>query len=200
MELDDLKKSWEILDDRLKKNELIDDESLKSLVNERTKQTRNSMEKMLCYGRITLIAGLIVCIGLGSYLLNISCTARHYILWTYVWIMLIVGLIWDGIGYFYLRSIDIGKMPLVKVIKKITAYNRNFIIECYVAAIFIISAIFIQAITINLLNLSLAVKIIFIAVWLIGCFSSYWIIKTLYYDKLKNIKRNLAELRELEQG
>lgn len=199
MELDDLKKSWEILDKRLKKNELIDDQTLNKLINERTKQTRNSMDKMLLYGRTTLILGLIVTIGLGYYLVEANSSSRGYYLWLYLWNVLCLGMIWDGMGYFYLRSIDIEKMPLVKVVKKMTAYNRNFMIECYAATIFIISAIFIQAASIDLLRLSLAIKIIFVTVWLIGCLTSYWIIKKLYYDKLKDIKRNLAELKELKQ-
>lgn len=199
MELDDLKKSWEILDKRLKKNELIDEQTLNTLIHERTKQTRNSMDKMLLYGRTTLIIGLIVTIGLGYYVISRDCCTKGYHLWLYLWCILCFGMIWDGIGYFYLRSIDIERMPLVKVVKKITAYNRNFMIECYVAAIFIISAIFIQAASINLLELSFAIKIIFVVVWIIGCFTSYWIIKRLYYDKLKDIKRNISELKELKQ-
>lgn len=199
MELDDLKKSWEILDKRLKKNELIDEQTLNKLINEHTRQTRNSMDKMLLYGRTTLVLGLFVTIGLGFYLFTTDCNIKGYHLWLYLWLILCLGMIWDGIGYFYLRSIDIERMPLVQVVKKITAYNRNFMIECYVATIFILSAIFIQAASINLLNLSLAIKIVFISVWLIGCLAAYWIIKKLYYDKLKDIKRNLAELKELKQ-
>jgi hypothetical protein len=57
MELDELKKSWEVLDNRLKKKELIDEQTLSNLISERTKQTRSSMNKILLYAKTTLIVG-----------------------------------------------------------------------------------------------------------------------------------------------
>ncbi len=199
MELDDLKKSWGVLDNRLKKNKLIDEQALSKLINERTKQTRSSMDKILLYAKIALILGFFLTIGLGYYLLTTNNYTRDYCLWLYMWIMLCIGMVWDGTGYFYLKSINIEEMPLVTVVKKITAYHRNFIIECYVAAVFFLSAVLIQAVCINLMELDLVAKLTFVIVWVVGCFAAIWIIKKLYYNKLKDIKKNLAELRELKQ-
>lgn len=199
MELDELKKSWEVLDNRLKNKELIDEKELSKLIAERTKQTRTSMSKMLFYAKMTLLVGFLSAIGLGYYLVIATSQSKEYYLWLYIWIMLCLGMTWDSIGYMYLKSIDIERMPLVTVVKKITAYHRNFIIECYVAAIFFLSAILMQAFCIQLFTMNLISIVLFSVVWIIGCIAAIWIIKKLFYNKLKNIKRNLAELRELKQ-
>lgn len=199
MELDELKKSWEALDSRLKKSELMDENTLGKLISERTKQTRNSMNKMLLFGKVTLIIGFFAIIGLGYYLLTANHSNKEYCLWLFIWIMLCIGMVWDSLGYMYLRSIDIERMPLVTVIKKMTAYNRNFIIECFVAAFFFLSAFLVQAICIHLMALNLVSILIFSVIWIVGCIAAIWIIKRMFYDRLKNIKRNLAELRELKQ-
>lgn len=199
MELDELKKSWELLDNRLKNKELIDEKGLSNLIAERKKQTRTSMSKMLFYAKTTLIVGFLAVIGLGFYLFTMSKQGNEYYLWLYIWAVLCLGLVWDTIGYMYLKSIDIENMPLVTVVKKVTAYHRNFIIECYVAALFVLSAILIQAICIQLFTLNLVSIILFSVVWIIGCIAAIWILKKFFYNKLRNIKRNLAELRELKQ-
>jgi hypothetical protein len=199
MELDELQKSWEVLDNRLKKNELIDEHTLSKLISERTKQTHSSMNKILLYAKTTLILGFLALIGLGFYLITGNHNDKEFFLWLFIWIMLCIGMVWDSMGYMYLRSINIEKMPLVTVIKKMTAYHRNFIIECFVAAFFFISAFLIQAICINLFTLNFVSILIFSIVWIAGCIAAIWIIKSLFYDKLRNIKRNLAELRELNQ-
>jgi hypothetical protein len=199
MELDELQKSWEVLDNRLKKNELIDEQTLSKLISERTKQTHSSMNKILLYAKATLILGFLALIGLGFYLITGNHNDKEFCLWLFIWIMLCIGMVWDSMGYMYLRSINIEKMPLVTVIKKMTAYHRNFIIECFVAALFFISAFLIQAICINLFTLNFVSILIFSIVWIAGCIAAIWIIKSWFYDKLRNIKRNLAELRELNQ-
>jgi hypothetical protein len=199
MELDELKKSWEVLDNRLKKKELIDEQTLSNLISERTKQTRSSMNKILLYAKTTLIVGFLALIGLGSYLLIADYNNKEFCLWLFIWIMLCIGMAWDSMGYMYLKSIDIEKMPLVTVIKKMTAYHRNFIIECFVAAVFFLSAFVIQAFCIQLFTLNFVSILIFSIVWIIGCIVAIWIIKSLFYNKLRNIKRNLAELGELNQ-
>ena len=89
MELDELKKSWEILDSRLKKSELMDENTLGKLISERTKQTRNSMNKMLLFGKVTLIIGFFAIIGLGYYLLTANHSNKEYCLWLFIWIMLL---------------------------------------------------------------------------------------------------------------
>ncbi|WP_321517842.1 hypothetical protein [uncultured Bacteroides sp.] len=199
MELDELKKSWEVLDNRLKKKELIDEQTLSNLISERTKQTRSSMNKILLYAKTTLIVGFLALIGLGSYLLIADYNNKEFCLWLFIWIMLCIGMVWDSMGYMYLKSIDIEKMPLIIVIKKMTAYHRNFIIECFVAAVFFLSAFVIQAFCIQLFTLNFVSILIFSIVWIIGCIVAIWIIKSLFYNKLRNIKRNLAELGELNQ-
>jgi len=199
MELDELKRSWEVLDNRLKKSELIDEKTLSKLISERTKQTRNSMNKVLLYAKVTLIVGFLALIGLGYYLLTADHSSNEYCMWLFIWIMLCIGMVWDSMGYKYLKSIDIEKMPLVTVIKKMTAYHRNFIIECFVAAFFFLSAFLVQAICVHLMKMNLVSILIFSTIWIVGCIAAVWIIKSLFYDKLKNIKRNLAELRELKQ-
>nr|WP_320038079.1 hypothetical protein [uncultured Bacteroides sp.] len=199
MELDELKKSWDILDNRLKKEEILDEHTLSKLINERTKQTHSSMKKMLMYSKATLIVGFLAIIGLSYYLLTADHNNKEYCLWIFIWGMLCFGMIWDSLGYMYLKSIDIEKMPLVTIVKKVTAYHRNFIIECFVAALFFLSAFLMQAFCLNLLALNLVTILVFLGVWIIGCIAAIWVIKNLFYDKLKDIKRNLAELRELEQ-
>lgn len=199
MELDELKKSWEVLDKRLKKNEIIDEQMLSKLISERTKQTRSSMNKMLLYAKTTLILGTFIAIGLGYYLLTTDHCCKEYKLWVYIWVMLCIGLVWDGMGYWYLKSINVEKMPLVDVVRKITAYHRNFIIECFVAAFFFLTAFLLQAICVDLLTLNFLSILLFSTVWIAGLIAAIWIIKKLFYNKLKNIKRNLAELKELKQ-
>lgn len=117
MELDELKKSWNVLNERLEKNNPINEESVDKLIREHKELADYSKAKLLRNGRRTLIIGLLLMVILiTSFFIqqnhNVSFVIVYFITF------LFLGCLWDSYTYYYLRNTNIEKMPVKTVVKK----------------------------------------------------------------------------------
>lgn len=198
MELEDLKKSWNALDERLKQDTIIDDESVNRLIHEFKKHADSSKRKLLRLEKLSLIAGfcmLFIVLSFWGY------PGNHADFFTiYFAVILCLGLPWDIYTYRYLKKTDILEMPIVTVVKRMTRFHQFFVRECYIGAVLFFSIPLIQGYSEDILHQSTGRLLIFIFFWIAGGYITWRIINRFFYRKIKNIRKNLAELQELKQG
>ena len=197
MELDELKKSWNVLNERFEKNNPINEESVDKLIREHKELADYSKAKLLRNGRRTLIIGLLLMVILiTSFFIqqnhNVSFVIVYFITF------LFLGCLWDSYTYYYLRNTNIEKMPVKTVVKRITRCHQYLICEYYVSAIFFLSCIIIQAYTSDLIHKTWQQQVMFIVLWLLGGCIAFWIIKKAFHNKIINIKKNLADLQDIK--
>lgn len=197
MELDDLKKSWNALDERLKQDEIIDEGSVERLIQSSKLKAERSKRKLLRIEKLSLIAGFcmlfLVLSMRGTFDGNFDCISIYFT------VILCLGLPWDIYTYRYLKKTDILEMPIVTVVKRITRFHQFFIWESYVAAALFFSIALIQGYMEDILHRPTGTLILFIITWCIGGYITLRIIKHFFYKKIKIIRKNIAELQELKQ-
>ena len=197
MELDDLKKSWNALDERLRQDAIVDEASVERLIREYKLRADSSKRKLLRIEKLSLIAGfcmLFIVLSLwGAFNDNINCITIYFT------VILCMGLPWDIYTYRYLKKTDILEMPTVMVVKRITRFHQFFVWESYVAAALFFSIALIQGYLEDILHQPTTTLLCFIAVWLLGGYVTWRIINHFFYKKIKIIRENLVELQELKQ-
>lgn len=198
MELDELKKSWNALDERLKKDHIITEDSMNKLINEHKLTADSSRNKLLRYDRRILVLGIII---LPLLFLNIFLSRKDSpdFLTIYFIVILAFAILWDVCMYCYLKRTNILEMPLVTVVRRITRFHQLFIWECYGCAVLFLSIPLIQAYHNDLIHQALWSQALFVLVWIGGGWFAYWVVKRFFYDKVRIIKKNVAELQELKQ-
>ncbi len=197
MELDELKNSWNKLNERLDKSNIVDETSVERLILEHKKLAEKSQYGLLLNSSISLIAGivllLIMIISLTVSMLPVNGITIYFMA------ALAAACIWDSYTYRYLRKTDLLNMPTKTVVKRITRYYQFFIRESYAGAAFFLSIIALIGYRDDLIHKSWQQQTLFCLLWIITGGVTVWIIKKAFHKKIVNIKKNLADLQELKE-
>lgn len=191
MELDDLKKSWNKLDEHLKDKRFINDEDIKKLIN----HTQNGITGINRFNKRLRYVALI---ALAVFALILSFTGRQadIIYYQTLFLLCIPALVWDIFSTRYLVQTKIDEMPIIKVIARVNRYRRWVIRERFVAVVFVlvVSGLFFLQ---KHLWQTTAGAISYIAVWAASILLLLWIYRN-ELGQLREIKKNLEELKELK--
>lgn len=198
MEIDELKKSWNRLNERLEKSNIVDETSVERLIHEHKELAEHSKRKLLRNARRSLGMGIILLVILVTSLF----IPNHQtdFMTVYFITFLILGCAWDFYTYYYLRNTDILHHPVQTVVRRITRCHRLFIREYYVGAIFFLSCIILQAYTNNLIDKTWQQQVTFCCLWLATGGFTFWIIRKAFHSKMIDIKKNLTDLEELKES
>lgn len=191
MELDDLKKSWNKLDKHLKDKRFIKDEDIKKLIN----HTQNGITGI---SRINKRLRYIALIALAVFALILTFTGRQadIVYYQTLFLLCIPALVWDIFSARYLVQTKIDEMPIITVIGRVNRYRRWVIRERFVAVAFVLAVsglFFLQ----KHLWQTPAGATSYIAVWAASILLLLWIYRN-ELGQLKEIKKNLEELKELK--
>lgn len=208
MELDELKKSWNVLNKHLEEKKIIDEEALNKLIAQRTHQTKGgisritSLEKLsiLC-GIVLTLLGIISCFILPKYITTAEGWTKAIYAGTFTVITLIFGMWWDVRTYLWLKNTNIEDMPTVTVIKRINKFRSwiKYEITAFVIWLILFLGLFYWIEKLYLLpNIVQILLFVFWIAVIVG--SAYFIYKKLIYDRIKDIKKNLDELDELKKN
>ncbi|MCL1617318.1 hypothetical protein M3090_13055 [Bacteroides sp. ET71] len=206
MELDELKKSWNVVDTQLDKKALVDEQEMAKLISSGKANTQKQL------GHLSLIQRISLCVGGGLLLLLIPAwiwapdfmesqshlTRKVIILLTFLAISLIAGLLWDWKTFQHLKSIRIDEMSIVEVSRRMNIFQRHMRYETIAAGIWIVlfNALYFwvmgyhqappstQALVIALL---LAADILII----------YILYKKVMYKYINDIRKNIEELKDI---
>ena len=132
MELDELKKSWNALDEHLKDKKLVKDEEISQLINHATKNI-NEMSRL--NKRLRIISLTIIALLLFTFIYDGVFPDIYYQI---ILIALVPALGWDLFSSRYLSNTSIDELPLVTVISRFNRIHRWVIRERMIGIGFIL--------------------------------------------------------------
>ncbi|WP_455672288.1 hypothetical protein [Phocaeicola sp.] len=193
MDLEDMKAGWNVLNERLAQNEILNQRIIKEMIITRTK---SAYEKIYAYGWkdlfITLFVGIILFPGIMFF-------SEHPMAWT-TFILGEVILLWALVIYvlsvYCLSKFKLGTSTTTELLRVVMKYKRL----CWYSKVY---------------GSALAICF-FVNMWMEGVFTNIYVIVTTavmlgfgllfslahlrWHDgKLKEVEQGLAELKEFEE-
>ena len=190
MELEELKKSWNALDEHLKDKELIKEDELERLIGHADKGIH-------AIARLNIKLILISLPVLVLFLLEVLLHGRLnpiYIIIIFAWIL---ALCWDIVTTRYLQRTQIDEMPLVEVISRVNRIHRWTIRERLIAIAFLLVLAVLSFIYWQVWQYGIGMIAFFILLWGGGLGLILWIYRKKFLNRIHEIKKNLSELNEL---
>lgn len=190
MELEELKKSWNALNDHLKDKKLVTDDEIKKLIS----HTGGSIHAMNRFSiRLLIISLLILAVCLTETFLMGDFGLFHIA----ILVALIPGLCWDVFTTRFLQKTHIERMPLVEVIERINRFHRWIIGERVAAIAFLLLLAILFFIEQAVWQHGTAYILVYIVSWGIGLGLALWVYHRKILGRIRDIKKNLNELKEL---
>jgi len=199
MELDELKNTWMVLDEQLKKNEMLNKRIVQEMLYKKSNKSLSWLINMDVLGIILLPLFIPLCIWLYGY------SKFHYplsakILFVVCVVTCILGTIWTCYKVLrYLIKIDFSKniSDNIHYVNEYAILIKKEKIVSYFVVIPTFSLLGILSYYELKVNLSLW---IFLVVALIfGVIVTYWSYKKIYDSNIQSIKKSLEELSELKE-
>ena len=204
MNLEELKKSWNTLDQQLQKEQIANGKQIKELIEGCKSGTKRSISRILGLQRISMVTGGIVLLLLGVALIvmpvvldDSDMRARISLFLLFIGVSIVIGIWWDWKTYRWNKQTHIDEMSVAEVSRRMTTFRqwtRNEII-----------ALCIWVVVFNAFNywvMGYHLKSIGTQVVIISAFTAIdiLIICILYkkgiYQHLDNIKKNIEELKD----
>lgn len=196
MELDDLKKSWKTIDEKLQDKQLITDDELAKIMQQKMSNAHSSQKALVRTNLVILALAVPVLIFfLWMY------AGREYVLgkfyfWTIIGLA-VVALPWSVYTIRYLKNTRIYDMPLTVVVERINRYNYWMMAERVIGIIILFALALISIIHLQLWKIGGWFPYFVYGVWGTAFIVYLLCINRLTFRRLKKIRRNLAELKEV---
>lgn len=192
MELDELKKSWNALDEHLKDKKLIDDEDISRLIHHATE----NIDKMSLFNRKLHIASYAILIVLALIFILNKIIPDIYFQITFAALIPAIG--WDVFTARFLNRTRIDEMPLIIVISRFNRIHRWMIRERIIGIGFMLFLAAFFFVYRQVWQDGTAMMVLFFILWAV-CFSiPLWVYRK-NLERLREIKKNLEELKELKR-
>lgn len=188
MELEELKKSWDALDERLKDKELIKEEELAKLISHANKGIH-------AIARLNVRLILISLPVLFLFLAEIILHNRLNPVYTIILLAWIPALCWDIITTRFLQRTQIDEMPLVEVISRVNRIHRWMILERLIATAFLLILAILSFVYWQIWQYGTGMILFFILLWGGGLTFILWIYRQKFLNRIREIEKNLNELR-----
>lgn len=190
MELEELKKSWNALDEHLKDKELIKEDELKKLIAHAGKGIHAIASLNI---KLILISLPILFLFLMEVLFH-NRLNPIYIIIIVAWIP---ALCWDIVTTRFLQRTHIDEMPLIEVISRVNRIHRWTIRERLIATTFLLILAILSFIYWQIWQYGIGMILFFILLWGGGLGLILWIYRKKFLNRIHEIKKNLSELNEL---
>ena len=190
MELEELKKSWNVLDEHLKDKVLIKEEELSKLIAQPGKGIHAFASLHI---NLILISLPVLILFLAEVLLH-NRLNPIYVIILLAWIP---ALCWDIVTTRFLQRTQIDEMPLVEVISRVNRIHRWTIRERLFAIAFLLILAILSFIYWQVWQYGMGMMIFFFLLWGGGLGLILWIYRKKFLNRIHEIKKNLRELNEL---
>lgn len=197
MELDELKYTWQSLDNRLKKQEILNTKLVKEMLISKSEKVVNRLINMEGLSIIILLLVIPAII----YVLGLDKVRKLDFYIVFLWAMLvtcIIGIVWQILKIYKLTRINTLK-TLSNNIKHTNEYNilikREKMVMIFFVPLLFFSVIFIF----SHFNTSTASWAFLICLFIASAIYSYWAYKKLYDKNITSILKSFEELRELKE-
>ena len=132
MELNELKKSWNVLDNQTDQHPLVSEEEMKRLIAAGKTDTRQKLGHLNLWQRTSLYVGIVmlcliipICLWTPDWMADGENSRQRIIcLLAFLAISAIAGLIWDWKTYRWLQSIQVDRMSVVEVSRRMITFRR----------------------------------------------------------------------------
>lgn len=189
MELDELKKSWSILDEQLKDKKIINEEEISKLIGYTGKNIN----------AITRLNIKLILISLAIFLLLFALIVMNEKL-NFIFFILTIAMIpalgWDMFSTRYIQRTQIDEMPLVEVIGRVNRMRRWIINERIIGVIFIFILAIVSFLYWQVWQYGIFITLLFGVTWGSGIACVLFYQRT-YMKRIKEIQKNLDELKEI---
>lgn len=190
MELDELKKSWNALNEHLRDKKFVKDEDITQIINH-AKTTINEMSRF--NQRLRIISLAIIALIAFHFIYDGIFPDIYYQI---IFVALIPAIGWDLFTSRFLRKTKIDEMPLVTVISRFNRIHRWVIRERIIGIGFMLFMAGFFFIHRQVWQEGTGILIFFFAIWAV-CFTiPLWVYRK-NLKRLQEIKKNLDELKEL---
>lgn len=190
MELEELKKSWNALDEHLKDKKFIKEEELKKLIEHADKGIHAIARLNI---KLILISLPVLILFIAEAFLH-SRLNPIYIIIILAWIP---ALCWDIITTRFLQRTHIDEMPLVEVISRVNRIHRWTIRERLIATAFLLILAILSFVYWQVWQYGIGMILFFILLWGGGLGLILWIYRKKFLNRIHEIKKNLSELNEM---
>lgn len=202
MELDELKSTWNALDERLRKNELLNDRIIKEMITRKASSAWNRLIKWEQMGLVVVIVSGILLISLS--LLNIiynNTVIGHNGIVVCTYIILFVALCWVSGKLFWMYTFDTASMDVKTITKFMNTYKKCFLWELGVSNMLLLPLLIKATKIILTTNVSFPqVRLLIGGVLLVCvCICLIWYYKRIFSRSLKELRQSAKELEEFEK-
>ena len=200
MELDELKNTWTVLDEQLKKNEMLNKRIIQEMLYKKSSKSLSWLMNTEFFSVIVALLSLPLCIWIFNY-------NNHFFIRTISSKILviigiatcIIGLIWQSYKILkYLIKIDFSKI----IKNNIQWINKYAILIKYekIIGYFVVIPLFslFGILSYYELKVNFLSWIYLTALLLVAVILSYWSYKKIYDSNIQSIKKSLEELEELK--
>ena len=198
MELDELKSTWTVLDEQLKKNEMLNKRIIKEMLCKKSSKSLSLLINSDFFNIIILLSAIPICI----WQYNIPFFKNTFfpkILFILCIVICPLAAIWTCFKIVkYLSKIDFTNSIKnnMQYINTYAIFNRKEKIISYFILIPIIYLLGVMSY--YELNVNLSLWIFLIVAFIVGLIISYWFTTKIYDSNIESIKKSLEELEELK--
>lgn len=190
MELEELKKSWNALDEHLKDRELIKEEELNRLIGHADKGI-HAMARLNI--KLILLSLPILVLFLAEVIFHSKLNPVYILIIS----ALIPALCWDLFTIRYLQRTKIDEMPLVQIVGRVNHIHRWMIHERLIVTAFLLLVAIFSFVYWQIWQYGWGMILFFLLLWGVGLGMILWIYRKKFLNRIQEIKKNLDELKEL---
>lgn len=197
MEFDELKKTWSILDNRLKENNSLNERIILEMIEQKANK---SIGKLIFWDGFSTVT-LLLLVPVIAYLVNVF--QGKLLFWDIVMIYLaflcFIGAVWNYFKMLGLMKLDVNK-NISNNIYHINKYNirikkekfaMNYIIGPPIGILFIFTYLEAKA--------TFALWVFLACALILSSISTYWGYKRFYQKNIDSIRKNLDEIKDLKE-
>ena len=195
MEIDELKNTWQSLENRLKGQEMLNNKLVKDMLETKSEKSLSRLINVELISMIILLILIPVIIYMISW--EIQLTGYNTFMWAWM-VVCILGVLWQGFKLYKLMRIDLLK-TVCNNIKETNEYNiwikkEKFGVIILSCVLFLSIAFFYQ-----LWNVGTALWGFLICTFAVVSIIAYWSYKKIYDKNINSILKSLEELKELKE-
>lgn len=205
MELDDLKKSWNVLDKQLQKETIVDEKQITELIATYQKNAAKGLNKITDFQKtsllvaIPLIIFMIVAILVDTaFLKELKITAKVVCMFVYAALTLILGFWWDLKTYRFSRNTKIAEMSTVEAMERMNTFRKWMSVEFKIIPVWSIIFFMLYYWLRDFHTQPLMAQIVFVVFSAIVLVGLMVFIHKKLFKHLNEVKKNLDEIKELE--
>lgn len=205
MELDELKKSWNVLNEQLQKEPIADEKQITELIARYKTNTRQSLGRIVGLQRISigigaigLVALILIWILLPSIFINEQAQNKIAAFLVFIAVSIIAGMWWDWKTYRWSKGTRVDEMSVAEMSRRMTIFRQWIKYEVMAISIWIVLFNILNYLVMGYHMEPIATQAALITFFIIfDILIIYILYKKVMYKHLNNINKNIEELKDI---